>query len=82
LRDVRLTLEVPHVPRSERPYQRLRELAAALAAAMDGWVTDDAGQPLDSEALDRIGAELDHLYDALQARGLPAGSALARRLFS
>ncbi len=79
---MRLTLEVPHVPRSERPYQRLRELAAALAAAMDGWVTDDAGQPLDSEALDRIGAELDHLYDALQARGLPAGSALARRLFS
>jgi hypothetical protein len=34
------------------------------------------------EDLDRIGAELEALYDALEAHELPAGSALARRLFS
>lgn len=82
LREVRLTLEVPHVPREERPYQRLRELADRLAAAMDGTVTDDAGQALDPEALDRIGGELEVLYEALQAHEVPAGSAEARRLFS
>lgn len=81
LREVRLTLEATHVARDERPYQRLRELSAALAAAMDGWVSDDAGQPLDPAALDRIGGELEILYGALEARGFPAGSAQARRLF-
>lgn len=82
LREVRLTLEVTHVPREERPYQRLRELSGALAQSMDGWVSDDAGQVLTNEVLDRIGGELDQLYEALDARELPAGSPEARRLFS
>ncbi|MFN3610436.1 cell division protein FtsZ [Tepidimonas sp.] len=82
LREVRLTLEATHVPREERPYQRLRELSTALAASMDGWVTDEAGQLLDTEALDRIGGELEQLYEALEERAFPAGSPDARRLFS
>ncbi|TSE35873.1 cell division protein ZipA C-terminal FtsZ-binding domain-containing protein [Tepidimonas charontis] len=82
LREVRLVLEVPHVPANERPFERLRELATALAEAMDGWVGDDSGQPLDGAALDRIGQELDRLYETLQAHELPAGSPAARRLFS
>lgn len=82
LREVRLTLEATHVPREERPYQRLRELSGVLATAMDGWVTDDAGQVLDADALDRIGGELEVLYEALEARDVPAGSPDARRLFS
>jgi len=49
---------------------------------MDGVVTDDAGQPLSDDAMDRIGADLEALYDALDARDLSAGSPQARRLFS
>ena len=45
-------------------------------------VTDDQGQPLPDAALDRIGADLEGLYTALEARDLAAGSSLARRLFS
>jgi len=82
LREVSLSLDVPHVARNERPYQRMREAAAALAAAMDGVVTDDNGQPLAPELLDRIGADLEGLYDALDSHDLAAGSAQARRLFS
>ncbi len=82
LREFSLTLDVPHVPRAERPFVRLRESAQALAASMEGVVTDDAGQPLNSDAMDRIGADLEALYDALEARGLPAGAPLTRRLFS
>ncbi|MGQ9723784.1 MAG: cell division protein FtsZ [Tepidimonas sp.] len=82
LREVRLVLEATHVPREERPYQRLRELCAALATAMDGLVTDDAGQVLDTDTLDRIEGEVEALYAALQAHGFPAGSPDARRLFS
>ncbi len=82
VREVAVNLEVPHVDRSERPFVRLRETVQALAAAMDGVVTDDDGQPLRSEAMDQIGSELEQLYDALDARDFSAGSPLARRLFS
>jgi hypothetical protein len=34
------------------------------------------------DAMDVIGAELETLYDTLDARDLSAGSAQARRLFS
>ncbi len=82
LRELALALEVTHVPRSEQPFARMRQAAAALAEAMDGVVTDDAGQPLSTEALEQIGTDLEDLYDALDAHDLSAGSAQARRLFS
>ncbi len=82
LRDFSITLDVPHVARAERPFVRMREAALALAASMEGSVTDDGGQPLGKDAMDRIGADLEVLYDALEARQLPAGAPLTRRLFS
>jgi hypothetical protein len=82
IRELALSLDVPHVARSERAFVRMREVALALASSMDGIVTDDNGLPLPTEALDIIGAELEHLYDTLDQRDLSAGSALARRLFS
>lgn len=82
LREIALSLEVTHVPRSEQPFVRMRQTAMALAEAMDGVVTDDAGQPLSTDTMDRIGADLESLYDALDSRDLSAGSAQARRLFS
>lgn len=82
LREVALALEVTHVPRSEQPFQRMRQAAIALAQAMDGVITDDAGQLLSVETMDSIGADLESLYDALDSRDLSAGSPQARRLFS
>jgi len=82
LREVTLSLEVTHVPRSEQAFLRIRQTAQALSEAMDGVLTDDAGAPLPPEAMDQIGAELENLYDALDERDLAAGSPQARRLFS
>lgn len=82
LHEFHLTLDVPHVARSERPYVRMREAAQALAQTMEGMVVDGSGRALSPEAMDSIGADLEKLYDALQERDLAAGSALARRLFS
>lgn len=82
IREVTLSLDVPHVPRSEQPFVRMRDAAIALAASMDGLITDDDGRVIPVEALDGIGADLEHLYDTLDARDLSAGSAQARRLFS
>ena len=82
IREVSLSLDVPQVERSERPFVRLREAARALALAMDGNITDDNGQPLPRDAMDVIGSELESLYDTLEQRDLAVGSPLARRLFS
>jgi hypothetical protein len=82
VRHVDLALDVPQVARSEQPYLRMRDVAIALAAAMDGIITDQEGRFISREAMDAIGADLEQLYDTLEARDLAAGSALARRLFS
>jgi hypothetical protein len=82
IRDLTLSLDVPQVPRSEQPFVRMRDAAIALAASMDGLITDDDGRVIPVEALDAIGADLEKLYDTLDARDLSAGSAQARRLFS
>lgn len=82
IRDVTLSLDVPQVPRSEQPFARMRDAATALAAAMDGLITDDDGRIIPPEALDAIGSDLEQLYDTLDARDLSAGSPQARRLFS
>ncbi len=82
IREVTLSLDVPHVPRSEQPFVRMRDAAIALAAAMDGLITDDDGRVIPVEALDVIGSDLEQLYDTLDARDLSAGSPQARRLFS
>jgi len=82
LRELSLSLDVAQVDRGEYPFTRMREVAESLAATMDGLLTDDNGHALSGEALDQIGAELEKLYDTLDARELSAGSTLARRLFS
>lgn len=82
LRELALSLDVPQVDRTERAFSRMCEAASALAKEMDGIVTDDAGVPLPSEAMEVIAVDLEHLYDTLDQRELSAGSVLARRLFS
>ncbi len=82
LRVITLSLDVPQVARSEQPFMRMRDVAIALAASMDGLITDDQGNVIRVEALDAIGADLEKLYDTLDARDLAAGSLQARRLFS
>jgi hypothetical protein len=82
IRDLTLHLDVAQVDRSEHAFERMREVAQALAETMDGMVTDDNGQPLTAQTMDVIGSELQILYDTLEQRDLAAGSPLARRLFS
>jgi len=80
--DIVFHLDVPQVDRAEQPFERMCQAAQAMAQSMDGIVTDDNGQTLPVQALDSISQELQQLYDRLGQRDFPAGSALARRLFS
>ena len=82
VREINLSLDVPHVSRTEEPFARLCHAARELAKAMDGTITDDNGQPLADAALRAIDTDLRTLYNTLDARDLSAGSPQARRLFS
>lgn len=82
MREIALSLDVPHVDKSEQPFVRMRECAKTLAIHMDGVVCDDQGQLINDVALDSIATDLEQLYHTLDLRDLSAGSPLARRLFS
>ena len=77
-----LLLEVPQAPAAQKPFARMRQVARELATALDAAVVDDNNAPLSDAALDHIEKQLDLLYEVLDQRGLPAGSAAAQRLFS
>lgn len=80
--EVLFTLDVPNVDRNEHAFERLRSILDSMAAAMDGAVTDPESRKLPAMALDSIGADMERLYEALESRGISAGSPAALRLFS
>lgn len=82
LREITLSLDVPQVSREEKPFERMCEVALALATAMEGLITDDNAGPIRADTMEAIHADLQKLYETLEARELSAGSILARRLFS
>jgi ZipA, C-terminal FtsZ-binding domain len=82
VRELQLLLDVTRVPREDRAFVQLCQVARALATAMEGQVTDDNGRLLTQETIDAIGRDLEGLYDELDARDLSAGSDQARRLFA
>ena len=82
LYELSLSLDVPQVLRSEKPFARMCEIAIALAGSMDGVIIDDNAILVRPEAMEAINTDLEQLYDRLDARELSAGSVLGRRLFS
>jgi FtsZ-interacting cell division protein ZipA len=82
IRDLRITLDVPHIESGLQPFERMVRIATSLAQEMDGAMVDDSGQPLNPKAMESIARDLVELYRVLDARDLAAGSPLARRLFA
>lgn len=82
LRQIRLTLAVPQVPRHLQAYDKLRQVAIDFAAKMDGYISDEQGRAISAAFMDSMASTLDAVYDQLDARDLAAGSPLARRLFA
>ena len=82
IRDLKITLDVPHVESALQPFDRMVRIATSLAQEMDGVMVDDSGQPLNPLAMESISRDLVDLYRVLEERDLAAGSPLARRLFA
>jgi hypothetical protein len=77
-----LLLDVPRARSEGQPIREVVETAWKFAQAFEGRMVDDAGNPIDNALFERIENQLETLYHALDAHGLPAGSPLARRVFN
>lgn len=75
-------IDVPHVADPVTVLGDMARLAAQFAAALGGLVVDDNRKPLGDTGIALIRRSLEPVLEAMQAQGIPAGSALARRLFA
>jgi FtsZ-interacting cell division protein ZipA len=80
--DLSLALDLARAPDTQRSFEAMARLAQHLAATLGGQLEDDNGNALDERALAAIAQQLDGVRAKLAAHGVPAGSALALRLFS
>lgn len=78
---VTLLLDAPVVPDGLHAFDRLVGLARNLASTMGGVVVDDNNAGVSDAGLNQIRGTLKKIYEEMDARGIPAGSALAQRLF-
>ncbi len=75
-------LDLPHVADPGTAFDAMVALAADCAGALGGELVDDARNPLTAQGLAAIRRSLEQVFRDMEAHGIPAGSALARRLFS
>jgi hypothetical protein len=77
-----IALDVPHVADAPAMLAEMFELAARFAATLGGQLVDDNRRPLSEAGLASIRRSLEGVVAEMEAQGIPAGGALARRLFS
>ena len=63
-------------------FNEMAGFAQALAETLHGQVVDDGNKPLSFSGREKISQDLADIAAQLQARGLAAGSPVAKRLFS
>jgi FtsZ-interacting cell division protein ZipA len=77
---VTLELDVPRAPCGA--FARFRDSSERMARQLNARVVDDNRQPVAASAFDAIGARLQAVHMAMEARGIAPGGTLALRLFS
>ena len=75
-------LDVPHVADGPAVLAEISRLAETFARALGGQVVDDNRKPLTEAGIASIRRSLERVFHDMEANGIPAGSPLARRLFS
>jgi FtsZ-interacting cell division protein ZipA len=79
---VTVMLDVPRAPGSASTFRLYLDFAHQLEQALGGMLVDDHKKPVGQAALERIGRQLERIHAAMEARGIPAGSPAAQRLFA
>ncbi|MWL87486.1 cell division protein ZipA C-terminal FtsZ-binding domain-containing protein [Cupriavidus sp. SW-Y-13] len=81
-RQITLLLDVPQASHAIKPFKTVCEYGYSLAQRMGAQLVDDNMRPLTEASFVAIFNQLEKLYEKLEARGMPAGSPVATRLFS
>jgi len=79
---ITLLLDVPQADQGGKPFKTVCEYGYSLAQRMGAQLVDDNMRPLTEASFVAIFNQLETLYQKLEARGMPAGSPVAVRLFS
>ncbi|MEW6119860.1 MAG: cell division protein ZipA C-terminal FtsZ-binding domain-containing protein [Pseudomonadota bacterium] len=79
---VTLQFDVPRVPDGIKVFDSMVTFGRRLANEVGGILVDDNLRPLTDAGIDKIRTQLMHIYERMEARGVPSGSRRALRLFS
>jgi hypothetical protein len=77
-----LALDLPQVADAPSVFADMVQLGRAIATELGGQLVDDNRRPLSDAGLATIHRTVERACEDMEAHGIPAGSALARRLFS
>jgi FtsZ-interacting cell division protein ZipA len=79
---VTLQFDVPRVPDGLKVFDGMVGFGRKLANDVGGILVDDNLRPLTDSGIEKIRSQLTHIYERMEARGVPSGSRRALRLFS
>lgn len=79
---VTLQFDVPRVPDGLKVFDGMVAFGRKLANEVGGILVDDNLRPLTDTGIEKIRVQLTHIYERMEARGVPSGSRRALRLFS
>jgi FtsZ-interacting cell division protein ZipA len=79
---VTLQFDVPRVPDGLKAFDGMVAFGRRIANEVGGILVDDNLRPLTDSGIEKIRSKLMHLYERMEARGVPSGSRRSLRLFS
>ena len=77
-----LMVDVPRVPDGLKVFDGMVAFGRKLANETGGILVDDNLRPLTDTGIEKIRNQLMHIYERMEARGVPSGSRRSLRLFS
>lgn len=78
---ISLLFDVPRIAQGLSVFDRMNDLGFQLAERLKGRVVDDTGRAVTEDSLMKDRQRLNAFYARMEARGIPAGSERALRLF-
>ncbi|HEX4781689.1 MAG TPA: cell division protein ZipA C-terminal FtsZ-binding domain-containing protein [Usitatibacter sp.] len=75
-------LDLPNVAGAPRAFEEMVRVATLFATTLGGQLVDDNRRPLSDAGLASIRRSVEKISHDMESHGIPAGSALARRVFS
>jgi hypothetical protein len=82
LTGITFALDVPHAAQAPEAFDEMALLAEDFARSLGGQLVDDNRRALTEQGIASIRRSVEQVVHDMEAHGIPAGSALAHRLFS